>query len=189
MIIDMGSGVDTVLGVRPGSVSGPGEKRGDKIMKDRRFLIGLAGLMLLAAGCGRQKIPEATYLDSAVLPPETRSLYLQKAHIAPGISIPMIDPQFLYTSLTQKQGRKWVTASQISMVFTLDASALAEFKSKLKSIPAPEYVPAQGPVAWWMNADEFPSLEFYESAPVMNSKQGFVAIRPSDNTVFMLGMN
>ena len=160
-------------------------------MKDKCFLIGVAALVFLAAGCGRQKVPEAMYLDSARIDkPETRVTYLRKFHIAQGISIPMNDAQFLDTRMTEKQGRKWVSIGQITATFTLDASALAEFKSKLKPIPAPAaYVPAQGPVAWWMSAGEFSTLEFYAAAPILKVSQGFIAIRPSDNTVFMLGMD
>ena len=154
-------------------------------MKDKRALIGMAGLVLLAAGCGREAAVEAVYLDSAQIPIEIRSAYLAKAHIAEGVSVPMIDPQFLFTSAGGEENGRRVVWEQLSASFTLDASALAAFKSRLKPIPAPEYVPAQAPVQWWMTVDEFSALEFYAAAPVMKNTNGFIAVRSSDNTVFM----
>lgn len=159
-------------------------------MNSKRALIGMAGLLLMAAGCGRNAVREAVYLDSAQIAGlELRAEYLEKAHIAEGRSVKMINPQFLFTSTTGEEGGRRMIKEQITASFTLDAPALAEFKSGLKPIPAPEYVPAQGPAEWWMTEDEFPALEFYAAAPFMKATNGFIAIRSSDNTVFMLGTN
>lgn len=165
-------------------------------MKNKRVLIVVLGvivvigLTLLATRSSRQNIPGASYLDSAIIgKPEIIAEYLEKILIARGVSIPMIDPHFLHTTAVHKNGRKSIEVNQILSVFSLDAPALAEFKAKLKPIPAPEYVPAQGPVSWWVSADDFPSLEFYDSAPMIKFDHGFIAISPSDNTVFMLGTN
>ena len=90
--------------------------------------------------------------------------------------------------LEEKTGDGELGPSDYSDYFalTVPVDSISKWKTLLKPLPQkPNYTKPTSPITWWISAEDFTSLEFYQHSPLFNRGFGWVGISTNSNKVYI----
>lgn len=67
----------------------------------------------------------------------------------------------------------------------LEPSEIAQWQATLTSINKPGYLAPVQPLDWWVSEAAFGTMQFYETELLMGTPNGWVAINPETNQVYI----
>lgn len=125
------------------------------------------------------------YQSNTIIPDKAERINFIMPMLEKTAGIQPTEARFILMEHRDKQGRGKIISSIMFAALQFDKATLASAQARWTKIPKPGYQPTFEPTEWWPEPEQFDSLQFFSVKGVMLAPEGFIALHPGSDTLFV----